>query len=86
VVLAILGYNTTVKENIKIPLGYYCNSTKTTTLTTKGLFPELNGPQINKIKTLAIATQLLAKIPYGVLSGISILKVKRSPILTVSTS
>ncbi len=33
-----------------------------------------------------MATQLLAKIPYGVLSGMAILNVRRSPMRTVSTS
>lgn len=36
--------------------------------------------------SLAIATQLLAKIPYGVVSGISILNESLSPILTVCAS
>ena len=38
------------------------------------------------LESLAMATQLRAKMPYGVLSGISIRNVSRSPIRTVSTS
>jgi hypothetical protein len=35
---------------------------------------------------MSLYCMYLAKMPYGVLSGISILKVSLSPILTVSTS
>jgi hypothetical protein len=50
------------------------------------MFAQKRGIMCVYLESLAMATQLLAKIPYGVLSGISILKVSRSPMRTVSTS